>query len=82
VLAADGLLSDDQAIQPHTWTMADATVVTQKIADQLAELNVKKIVVYTDKTDDNSAVLIPLGCVQIAAGSIGDITVEHHAGEV
>ena len=82
VLAADGILSDDQSIQTTEWSISNAATGAQKIADQLIELSVKKIMIYTEKASDNSAVLIALGCVQIAAGSIGGIVVEHHEGSV
>ncbi len=80
VFTTDGTLSDDISTAATTPTIDDATAIVKQLTAQFAEIGMKQIIVYTERIEDNSSVLIPLGCVQIAAGSIGGITVEHRAG--
>jgi hypothetical protein len=35
------------------------------------------LVVYTGKTEEQPDALIYLGCLQVAAGAVGDVAIEH-----
>ena len=82
VLAADGSLTDDSSTDIMTITIDVTAAIANQLAAQFTELGIKKVAVYTEKIEDNDAVLIALGCIQIAAGSIGGITVTHYEGDV
>jgi dipeptidyl aminopeptidase/acylaminoacyl peptidase len=82
VLAADGTLTDEQPTDTGEVSIDDTVSIVTKLIGEITEIGTKKITVYTEKVEDNSSVLVAVGCVQIAAGSIGGITVVHHQGDV
>jgi dipeptidyl aminopeptidase/acylaminoacyl peptidase len=82
VLAPDGSLATDAPIEDVFYSLNDISEMVGCLTEELKELAVRQIKVYSDKTEDNNAILIALGCIQIAAGSLGGITVESYQGEI
>ena len=73
----DGQLGEAESVLSDALTIEQTAAVAQRLAAQLAEMGVRKVVVFTPQTADYPAALTALGCVQIAAGSVGRIEVEH-----
>jgi len=48
-----------------------------RVAGQLEEQGLRNLVVYTGKTEEHPESLIYLGCLHVAAGAVGNVTVEH-----
>ena len=48
-----------------------------RVAEQIKEQDLRKLVIYTGETEKHPQELIYLGCLQVAAGMVGDATVEH-----
>ncbi len=82
ILASDGTLSENVSTTTGEIAIGDISVVIGRLIEQLRALGAKKIRVYTDKSEHDNSVLVVLGCIQIAAGYIGKISIEHHQGEV
>jgi hypothetical protein len=62
----------DHALQPE-----EVSAMAVQVAGQIREQGWHKLVVYTGKTEERPDELIYLGCLQVAAGTVGDVTVEH-----
>ncbi len=75
-----GLLSAEQAISTDTQPQLKAEHVSElalRIAEQLKEQKLDNLTLYTPKAKKEPTVLIALGCLQVAAGVAGDITIKH-----
>jgi acetyl esterase/lipase len=74
-----GLLAADAATPRHDALLTVAAVadLAGRIADQLRAAGYKQLTFYSAKPADQPSVLIALGCLHVAAGSIGGITVDH-----
>ncbi|MCP4537180.1 MAG: prolyl oligopeptidase family serine peptidase [Chloroflexi bacterium] len=62
----------DHVLQPK-----EVSEMAVRVAEQLKAQDLHKLVVYTGKTEEQPEALIYLGCLQVAAGMVGDVTVEH-----
>lgn len=75
------LLRPDDRIGPDPQPTLTAEAVSERaaqIATQLREQTWSKLVVYTGEVKKRPSALIALGCLQVAAGIVGDVVVEHH----
>lgn len=75
-----GLLTADQNISPDEEQAITAEAVSElaaRLAEQLKEQKLKKLVLYTRKAKKHPEVLIALGCLHVAAGIVGEVTVKH-----
>ncbi|MGB0383600.1 MAG: prolyl oligopeptidase family serine peptidase [Ardenticatenaceae bacterium] len=75
-----GLLRPDESISPDPQHALKAEAVSDmaaRIAEQLKEQKLDDLVLYTPKAKKHPEVLIALGCLQVAAGIVGDITIKH-----
>jgi len=62
----------DHKLQPE-----EVSEMAMRVAKQLKEQGQRKLVVYTGKTEKQPETLIYVGCLQVAAGIAGDVTIEH-----
>lgn len=74
-----GLLSPTEPVSPDDQKLAAEAVsaLAVQVAEQLKALGTNKLVVYTRKAENKPKVLMYLGCLQVAAGIIGGVRVEH-----
>jgi dipeptidyl aminopeptidase/acylaminoacyl peptidase len=74
-----GLLcpSDPIPWYDHPLQMDEVSEMAAQVAEQIRERGWRKLVVYTGKTEEQPDALIYLGCLQVAAGAVGDVAVEH-----
>jgi dipeptidyl aminopeptidase/acylaminoacyl peptidase len=82
VLASDGSLVAEAPTEELSYSLNDISAIVNCLTQELQELAVRKIRVYSDKAEDKNAVLVALGCIEIAAGLIGGISVESYQGEI
>ena len=74
-----GLLSASDPIPwyDHVLQLEEVPHMAVRVATQLEEQCLHRLVVYTSEVEKDPGLLIYLGCLQVAAGSVGDVTVEH-----
>jgi dipeptidyl aminopeptidase/acylaminoacyl peptidase len=75
-----GLLPPDGAVGPDEQYAVAAEAVSSlaaRLAEQLREQGWKRLVLYTAPLEKQPSLLIALGCVQVAAGIVGGVAVEH-----
>jgi len=75
-----GMLSPDGAVGPDAqYAIAAAAVssLAARLADQVREQAWNRVVLYTAPVEKQPSLLIALGCVQVAAGLVGGVVVEH-----
>jgi dipeptidyl aminopeptidase/acylaminoacyl peptidase len=82
VLAPDGSLVTEGPPEAVSYSVNEINSIIRCLTEELIDLAVKKIKVYSDRHETNHAILIALGCIEIAAGSIGGISVESYQGEI
>jgi hypothetical protein len=82
VMAPDGSLVMDGPMEAVSFSLNEIPSIIQCLREELTDLAVKKIRVYSDRAENNNAILMALGCIEIAAGSIGGISVESYQGEI
>ncbi len=70
--ASDPILWYDHALQ-----LEEVSEMAARVAGQIEEQGLRKLVVYTAEVDEHPRELIYLGCLQVAAGAVGGVTVEH-----
>lgn len=80
VFATDGKLIEDQTSELDELPINQIGTIVEEITRQLIDDNIKKIILFSDKAEEQPKALMVLGCIQIAAGSIGKITLEHREG--
>jgi dipeptidyl aminopeptidase/acylaminoacyl peptidase len=81
VIGADGALLAEKSAVLDKFSIKQTSAIAETIAQQLLDESITEITVFSDKVTDHPEALIALGCIQIAAGSIGDITVTHRQGD-
>jgi len=59
------------------FTVEGAGALAARLAEQIRALGATRVVVYTAPAEREPGALIAVGCLQIAAGSIGGVSVEH-----
>jgi dipeptidyl aminopeptidase/acylaminoacyl peptidase len=74
-----GLLrpSDPVHWYDHPLQLDAVSEMAAQVAEQIKEQGWRKLVVYTGKTEEQPDALIYLGCLQVAAGAVGDVAIEH-----
>lgn len=75
-----GLLTAEQAINADEQPQLKAEHVSElalRLAEQLKTQKLSDITLYTRKAKKEPTVLIALGCLQVAAGVAGDVTIKH-----
>jgi dipeptidyl aminopeptidase/acylaminoacyl peptidase len=74
-----GLLAeaDPAPAEADEWRGEDASTVAVRLAGQIQERTLKKLVLYTPPIGEQPQALIALGCLQVAAGMVGGVVVEH-----
>ncbi len=74
-----GLLrpSDPIPCYDHILQPGEVSEMAARVTKQLREQGLRKLVVYTDETETHPQELIYLGCLQVAAGAAGNVTIEH-----
>lgn len=75
-----GLLPPDEPTPPdEQYELAAAAVsdMAAQVAAQLESRSWSKLVLYTAEVEKRPSALIALGCLQVAAGIVGDVMVEH-----
>lgn len=74
-----GLLSakDPVPYYDHLLRPGEVSRMAQKVARQLKEQGLRRLIVYTAPLNDHPAERVYLGCLQVAAGAAGDVTLEH-----
>lgn len=74
-----GLLSatDPAPAGEVPFTAEGAGALAARLAEQIRALGATRLVVYTAPAEHAPCALIAVGCLQIAAGSIGGVIVEH-----
>ena len=75
-----GLLRADERIAQDEQPALKAEAVSEMaahIAEQLKEQKLDDLILYTPKAKKQPSVLIALGCLQVAAGIVGDVKVKH-----
>jgi dipeptidyl aminopeptidase/acylaminoacyl peptidase len=70
--ASDSIPWYDHLLQPE-----EVSEMAARVAEQIKEQDLRKLVIYTGETAKHPQELIYLGCLQVAAGMVGDVTVEH-----
>lgn len=80
IFGPNGTLLEAQATQFEAFSIDKAGQVAAQIAQNLADDEIKKVVVFTGDVVEQPEALLALGCVQVAAGSIGGVSVEHRDG--
>ena len=70
--ASDPVPRYDHRLQP-----GEVSEMAARVAGQLEKQGMRKLVVYTGKTEEHPESLIYLGCLHVAAGAVGNVTVEH-----
>jgi hypothetical protein len=58
-------------------TAEQVAPLAHKLAEQLQALEVEEITLYTEEVEKRPSGLIALGCLQIAAGIVGNIIIKH-----
>ena len=86
--AAFRLLSGEQGLLPpeklvgltdqNEIVAAAVPELAARLAEQLREQGWNRLVLYTAKVEKQPSLLIALGCLQVAAGIVGGVVVEHH----
>jgi dipeptidyl aminopeptidase/acylaminoacyl peptidase len=61
----------------HELRADEVSELAARVAGQLKEQELRRLVLYTGETAEQPWALIHLGCLQVAAGTVGDVTVEH-----
>ena len=74
-----GLLrpSDPIPWYDHLLQLEEVSEMAALAARQIQEQGLRKLVVYTDETETHPQELVYLGCLQVAAGAVGTVTIEH-----
>jgi dipeptidyl aminopeptidase/acylaminoacyl peptidase len=74
-----GLLraSDPAPEHEHQLQPEKVSSLAALVAEQLQEQRLRELVLYTGEVKKQPGALIYLGCLQVAAGIAGDVTVEH-----
>jgi hypothetical protein len=75
-----GLVPPDGAIGPDPQTEIAAAAVSSlaaRVAEQIEEQSWTQLVLYASPLDEQPSSLIALGCLQVAAGIVGGVAVEH-----
>ncbi len=79
VVTANAQLSENESDASDTPEIEDLNATIETLIADLKETDSKQIVFFSEKAENNDAVLLTLGCLQIAASRIGKIMVEHRA---
>ena len=76
---AAGLLKVGEAIpqDEHALQAEEVSAMAAHLARQIQEQKLKKLVVYTGDLKTQSWAQIVLGCLQVAAGIAGEVSIEH-----
>lgn len=74
-----GLLGVEAPVPPGEHELSSALVssLAARLAEQIEEEGWTNLVFYTAKAEEHPEVLVYLGCLQVAAGVVGGVTVEH-----
>jgi dipeptidyl aminopeptidase/acylaminoacyl peptidase len=75
-----GMLPHDSTVGPDAQPAITAAAVSSlaaQLAEQIREQVWDRLVLYTAPVEKQPSLLIALGCVQVAAGLVGSVTVEH-----
>ena len=74
-----GLLQAEDPVPPyeHRLRGEEVSAMAGRLAEQIRAQGLRKLVLYTEDAEKEPAVLIYLGCLQVAAGMVGEVTVEH-----
>lgn len=74
-----GLLRADDPIQcyHHQLSAEEVSPMAAQVAEKIKAWGLKKLVVFTPEVSKVPAVLFYVACMQVAAGIVGDVSVEH-----
>ena len=75
-----GLLRHDATVGPGGQDEIAAVAVSDlaaRLAEQIREQKWNRLVLYTAAVEKQPSLLIALGCLQVAAGIVGGVVVEH-----
>jgi dienelactone hydrolase len=75
-----GLLPPDKTVGPDAEcaiAAADLSGLAARLAEQIRERAWKRLVLYAAPVEKEPSALIALGCLQVAAGIVGGVEVEH-----
>jgi dipeptidyl aminopeptidase/acylaminoacyl peptidase len=72
-----GLSDDSLSGDEHILKAEDVSTIATMIVKQIKEHGWTKLVLHTDSIEKEPTALIYLGCLQVAAGIVGKVTIEH-----
>lgn len=74
----EDLMERDDSAQDHTLVPARVSEVAARVADQIKEQKLKKLVVYTREAGKHPEVLVYVGALQVAVGIVADsVSIKH-----